>query len=140
MLALLPALLFGCARPAGEELIGSRFVSTHVEEAGEPRHLVDGPIEVAFEERRGGGDALRWSAGCNIIGGRFAITEDRLRPVTAGSDQDFELESTAMGCEPEQQEQDDWLTEVFATGPAWEMEDGMLVLSTPDVTIRLRRE
>ena len=137
LLASLPALLLACGQPRGEELLGGKFVSTQVEQEGEPRQLIEGPVEVEFEERDGEGDAVRWSAGCNIIGGRFEITENRLRPVV-GPGQDPGFESTAVGCAQEQHEQDDRLTEVFAQGPEWQLDGETLELSTEHVTIRFR--
>lgn len=132
-------LAAGCGASEADELLGSRFGSTEVEQSSEPRKLVDGPIEVEFEDRGDGEPVVRWEAGCNVVGGRFEISGDRLRP-RAAEDGPPDFDSTAVGCTEEAQAQDAWLAGVFASEPSWALEDDTLVLSTGDAQIQLERQ
>lgn len=119
------ATVLGCSATAADDLLGEQFVSVAVEQDGQSVILVEGPVELEFEDRRGD-HVVRWNAGCNTVGGVFEITSDQLRPDRT-SDGQPEFDSTAVDCPQDHHEQDDWLAEVFASSPEWTLaEDGIL--------------
>lgn len=126
----------GCSSSAAEDLLGERFVSIVVEQDSQPLTLVEGPVELEFEDR-GGDHVVRWNAGCNTVGGVFEITSEQLRPERT-SDGRPEFDSTAIGCPQEHLEQDDWLAEVFASSPEWTLaDDGTLQVVGDGVRLTL---
>lgn len=115
----------------GARLRNKTFAGTTVTEAGEPRPLVEGTeITVSFRDDGADGDGIGWSGGCNGWGSTVVITRDRL-------DVGDEIGGTAMGCEQERHDQDDWLAKFFAADPFWTIDDGTLTLTVDDTVITL---
>ena len=110
------------------------FRSTAVWEDDRRRPLVDGiPIDVSFSKRPKVRNTMGWHASCNWIGGDVDITQTRLI-VGQG-------ESTAMGCEENRAEQDDWMTAFFTSDPRWRMEDdGTLVIYSEQIRMQFERK
>lgn len=131
-------MALGCSTSTTDDLLGERFLSITVERDGQPVTLVDGPVELEFENRSGD-HVVRWSAGCNTVGGVFEITSEQLVPDRT-SDGQSEFESTLVDCSEAHLEQDDWLTGVFASGPEWTMdENGTLRLEGDRVLLVLEQ-
>lgn len=78
------------------------------------------------------GDQLSYTAGCNQMGGAFVVEGARLRMDGPGR-------STLMGCEPERQAQDEWLSGLLAEGLDHVLVGEQLTLTSGDVTIVLDR-
>lgn len=90
-----------------EALLGRTFVSESVTEGGEPRPLVEGTqVRLRFHED----ERLTAHAGCNSLGAAVQVTADRLMVA--------DLSTTEIGCQPELHEQDRWLSDLLAAGPA----------------------
>ena len=126
--ALVSAVLFGCGLAgcgedadtasvtAGEtvDLADRTFVSTDVR----GHDLVeDTSVTLSFES-----DRVSASAGCNTFSGAASWDDGTL------SLSDDELAATMMACSPEQQEQDDWLTEFLASSPDLALDRSTLTL------------
>ncbi len=113
--------------PAGTDaLAGRTFLSTVVRQDGADRPLVPGSrIRLSFTSD----GQLGASAGCNSIGGSFALDGGVLR---------FrEPRTTAMGCDPARHAQDEWLTAFLATGPVLALAGNELVLAAAGTEVRL---
>jgi heat shock protein HslJ len=125
---LVSAVLFGCGLAgcgedadtdsvtAGEtvDLAGRTFESTDVR----GHDLVeDTSVTLSFES-----DRVSASAGCNTFTGAASWDDGTL---SLGDD---ELAATMMACSPEQQEQDDWLTEFLASSPDLALDGSTLTL------------
>ncbi|MEV0567249.1 META domain-containing protein [Dactylosporangium sp. NPDC050588] len=122
VVVLLSALgLAGCARgnaAGGGGPWGRTFLSQSAS-----RPLVPGTqIELRFSDGKVG-----FRAGCNSISGAARIDSGRL--VVS------EVESTAMGCEPQRGEQDNWFTTFLQAGPELRLEGADLVLEGGGTTI-----
>lgn len=114
--------------PLPDVLVGRVLVATSVEEDGTPV-LLGGPLNVHVQD-----GSIRWRISCNIAGGTFEATDERLVPTPPGT---ASFASTAIECEPEASQQDGWIAEVFAQGPRWHADGDEVVLSTDRVTIEL---
>jgi hypothetical protein len=114
------------------DLFGRSFVSSGVRVDGEPLQLVGGPLAVRFDGHDGDRIDISWEAGCNIAGGKFDVTAERLEP-RRSPDGVAAFDVTEMGCEPEQHEQDEWLHDVFADGVTWDLDGDTLRLSMDSV-------
>lgn len=115
-----------------ENLLERSFVSTSVMVDGEPLQLVGGPLAVRFDGHDGGRVDISWEAGCNIAGGKFDATAERLEP-RRSPDGVAAFDLTEMGCEEQELQQDEWLQELFADGVTWELDGDTLLLSTDSV-------
>ena len=99
---------------------GRTFLSTKVE----GQTLVDGStIRLSFN-----GTNIGVSAGCNSMGGRFAVDGDRLLTDQMGG--------TDMACDPALMDQDRWVTE-FLNGATIALDGDTLVLTRGDTTVTL---
>lgn len=102
------------------DLTGRTFVATTVE----GQELVPGSeVIISFTE-----DLIVIEAGCNSMRGGYAIEDGELRVDP--------LASTNMACEEPLMDQDLWMAEFLQSGPAVEVDDG-LVLSNDTVRISL---
>lgn len=105
------------------DLDGRTFWSTTVTEGGAERSLVEGTrIELRFD-----GDQIGASAGCNSMGGSYSIADGVL---VVGP-----LFATEIGCEPERQEQDDFVADLLGAGPTLVVDGDRLVLTTADIEV-----
>jgi heat shock protein HslJ len=96
------------------DLADRTFVSTDVR----GHDLVeDTSVTLSFES-----DRVSASAGCNTFSGAASWDDGTL---SLGDD---ELAATMMACSPEQQEQDDWLTEFLASSPDLALDGSTLTL------------
>jgi heat shock protein HslJ len=77
----------------------------------------DTSVTLSFES-----DRVSASAGCNTFSGAASWDDGTL---SLGDD---ELAATMMACSPEQQEQDDWLTEFLASSPDLALDRSTLTL------------
>lgn len=111
-------------RDHGAPLWGRWFRAEQLRD-GDERVLVagDGPLHVGFV-RQERGDGLVWMTSCNTFGGDLAVRRDRLRVRDIGG--------TAAECEEVQQEQEEWLADLFAADPHWRSLGEQLRLWTPD--------
>lgn len=102
---------------SAERLDGRTFLSSAVR----GRELVDGTqVTLTFQE---GG--LGVSAGCNTMGGAFAVEDGTLRWSAAPA-------TTMIGCEPALQRQDEWLTRFLAGGVELSAPDARTLLLSGD--------
>jgi heat shock protein HslJ len=135
MLLALAVLLVGCTggspsapspSPASTDVTGRSFLSTAVTVAGKSFDLVPNTrIRLNF----GADGNLGASAGCNSIGGQYAIVDGVLRFQGGGM--------TEMGCDQPRHDQDDWLSRFLATNPTVALAGSDLVLSAGDTVITL---
>jgi heat shock protein HslJ len=117
----------GTGGDAGAALAGRTFVST--EDVGIPG---GGPLNVQFT----GDGRLLASAGCNSANGPVSLDGGRLG--TGGG-----LAMTEMGCPGERMGADQWLSDLLAAEPTWELADettfvltaGELVVSMTDLDV-----
>lgn len=125
---------------AAQELLGRSFHSVAVAVDGEPSEPLSDSVEVAFEDR-GDEHVVRFEASCNVFGGAFTITSERIRPEddagSAGGGDGRRFEGTDAGCSEERHEQDRWLNDFFAAGPTWQLDDEGLLLLVDDSEVRL---
>jgi len=104
---------------AGLALAGRTFLSTAVEGAT----LVPGSrVQLAFQPDR----TLRGSAGCNSMGGTYAIADGRLKTT--------QLSMTEMGCEAALMRQDQWLAALLGDAAIAQAGD---TITLADGTIKL---
>jgi len=123
---LLAALLLGACSAAGASvpspasLDGRTFLSTGIGGA----ELVPGTqVRLTFT----GGD-LGAQAGCNIMGGTYAVDGNRLRTT--------QMFMTEMGCDEPRQAQDEWLA-AFLGNVTFTLEGGTLTLSNGTIRLTL---
>jgi heat shock protein HslJ len=115
----------------GAPLWGNEFLATRVTEQGRARPLVAGTeLVVSFEQRD---RVVAWRAGCNRMGAPVTVSPERL-------DVAEEVGGTAVGCDPERQAQDEWLTGFFRGDPWWELRGEVLLLQHGDTFFELRRQ
>lgn len=121
------------ATPAAQDhaaaLRNRTFESVSVTESSVERTFVDdGTVHVGFGADADA-DTVRWSISCNTAGGRVTVSADRLTVEEAGS--------SAAGCGPEREAEDEWIASFFASGPSWELEGPRLVLRSGETVISL---
>lgn len=75
---------------------------------------------------------VRWEAGCNLVGGTFEITADRLFV--------DEIGGTAVGCSAEQHYDDGWLAAFFRGDPKWRLTGDRLTLTSGETAIELQEK
>jgi heat shock protein HslJ len=107
-------------------LTGRTFLSQSVALAGANFPLVANTrIRLAFDN----GNGFSANAGCNTIGGHYAIDGDRL----VFSD----LATTEIGCQPALAGQDNWLAAILGAAPTFTLAGDALTLTSGDTTIDL---
>jgi heat shock protein HslJ len=125
-LALVAALLSGCAAVSRPPFDATEWLSTAVTEDGADRPLVDGTrIRLSFTDGQ-----VAASAGCNTMGGAYRI-EEGLLVVEGGG-------MTEMGCDEERHAQDDWLFGFLGSQPAVAQEGDKLTLTSDETVIALQ--
>lgn len=132
LLAVAGLLVTACAGNGGPGAIapdaveGRTFLSTAVLERGAERPLVPGTrIRLGFADGR-----ILIHAGCNTMGGAYAIDGDVLL-LPEG------LSTTEMGCDPELHEQDGWVSALLGGSPRIALEGPELSLASGETEIRL---
>lgn len=108
----------GTPSGSGASLDGRTFLSTGIDGAD---LVPDTQVRLTFADGN-----LNAQAGCNIMGGRYAIEGDRLRTT--------QLSMTEMGCDEPRQAQDEWLA-AFLGNPTFTLDGATLVLTNG--TVRL---
>ena len=109
----------------GININGKEFWSTSVNEGGINRPLAEGTrISLRFEA---GG--VRVGAGCNNIGGTYAI-DDNVMVIDS-------MFSTEMGCDSERHAQDEFIIEVLNSQPTLATGTNTLTITTPKTMIEL---
>ena len=124
---LLPVLvlLSACAQTPGATLEGRTFLSTSVTKDGVERPLVATTrIRLTLADGR-----LGASAGCNIYGADYSISDGRL--VARGGSM------TEMGCDEERSAQDEWLFGFLGSNPTITFDSDGLVLTHDGTVITL---
>jgi len=123
LIPLLALLLTACgggvtaASPAGHEYL-AQAVTGH--------DLVEGTeLRLSFDDD----GRLSASAGCNTLGGTWAIDDGRL---SVG-----DLFTTEMGCDGPRHAQDEWLGGLLSAGPTVTLDGDRLTLATDEATIEL---
>ena len=125
-LALVAAVLSGCAATSPPPFDGTEWLSTAVTEDGADRPLVHGTrIRVSFTDGE-----LAASAGCNTMGGAYRV-EEGLLVVEGGA-------ITEMGCDEQRHAQDDWLFGLLGSQPAIAQEGDKLTLTSEETVIALQ--
>jgi heat shock protein HslJ len=125
-IVVIVALLAGCAAPPVDVLDGTEWLSTAVTEAGADRPLLDGTqIRLSFTDGQ-----LGASAGCNTMGGTYAVEDGRLIVEGGGM--------TEMGCDDERHAQDDWLFGFIGSQPSLAQEGDKLTLTSGETVIALQ--
>jgi heat shock protein HslJ len=116
--------------PPADGLWGRTFEAVSITDSDEPRSLVqNSSLIVSFTKDPGPGQ-IGWRAGCNSFGAKLRIRGDELRVgVIAG---------TLIGCGAAQERQDEWLSDFFASDPAWRLRGSELTLNSDDVVVELR--
>ncbi|MFD4674218.1 META domain-containing protein [Lentzea sp. NPDC058450] len=114
----------------GPNLRGQVYVSSSVQERGEPRPLVEGTsIELRFTDD----NRLLASAGCNQMQGPVTLDDGK---ISVG-----ELSMTAMGCpNVALNEQDTWLLQLLTTKPEWKLDGTDLVVTGGTAEVVLANE
>lgn len=112
------------ATPPPEE---ATYIATSVTENGEQRVLVEGTeLEIHFD-----GDRISASAGCNLINGTYSLTDLGILEVS-------DLFMTERGCDGPRHDQDEFVANFLADGPAFNVvSQDSIQLSTDGVTIEL---
>jgi heat shock protein HslJ len=118
--------IIGCSPASSSERPQPRtYVSVSLTDAGRDRPLVPGTeIDIAFN-----GGNVSASGGCNSAGAAFTIDDGRL---VVG-----DITSTAMGCDPEREAQDQWLLAFLASRPRITFDGDKLVLASDTTVVRL---
>lgn len=118
----------------GAQLWNRRFRSYLVTMGGEERELVSGTaIAIRFVPQRAGGqdrDGVAWYTGCNWTGGPLVVRPRQLIIRGEGS--------TAVGCHPEYQRQEDWVDAFMEGDPMWTLDGRELTLLQGSTTISMR--
>jgi heat shock protein HslJ len=121
--------LTGCGNEssAGASLKGKVYLSTAVTEDGKPKELVpNSRVRLSFTDD----GRLIADAGCNSM----------QSPVDTGDGKlslDDNLATTAMGCDQPRHAQDDWLSKILLSEPAWKLEADRLTVTSGGTTIAL---
>lgn len=119
LVCIVPLLgVLACASaPSGPSLDDRVFLSQSVTEGGAPRALVTGTqLQLSFYPDH----RVSASAGCNSLGGDYAIDGGLLRLHDASH--------TAMGCDAERHAQDDWYFGFLGSSPSITIEADRVVL------------
>jgi len=107
----------------GLPLMGRTFTAVAgFDGAVQHEFLEEAIVSIAFE-RRDDGDVVRWSGGCNAVGGSVVVEGDRL---LVGDD----LAGSTVGCTLEAQAQDEWVSRVVTSDPLWELAGDQLTLDS----------
>jgi heat shock protein HslJ len=123
-LVVLGCSVAGAPSPSAAGLDGRTFLSTDIEGAD----LVPGTrVRLAFADGN-----LNANAGCNIMGGTYAIDGDRL--ITT------QLSMTEMGCDEARARQDEWLAGFLSNGVAFTLDGDTLTLTAGTIRLTLLDE
>jgi heat shock protein HslJ len=116
----------GCSSSGGTVgLVNRDFLSVSVTENGAARPLVPGTrVRLHF-----GSSDLGASAGCNSIGGTYRVEAGRLLFDAGGM--------TAIGCDPDRNAQDAWLTTLLASKPLIRFGGADLAIDNGTTTVNL---
>jgi heat shock protein HslJ len=108
-------------------LMNRTFVSRSIAISGGASSLFDNTrVTVAFQQRATGA-VMQWRADCNHMGGSVLFEGGRITVTEAGG--------TTAGCDPHRLEQDNWISRFIVDGPAWSLDNDVLILETTSATI-----
>lgn len=114
-----------CGAAAAPQLAGREFVSIGVTDGGAARPLVAGTkIQIGFTANE-----IRFSAGCNSMGGSYRIEGTRLFV--------NDVFTTEMGCDAERHAQDEWLSQLLGSGPTIRLIIDTLALDSGSIQVTL---
>lgn len=74
-------------------------------------------------------DSRRAKPHCNGFSGDVIFTATRMKV--------YGYASTAIGCQADRQEEDNWLTEFMQSGPEWQLKRGRLQLISDEARLEL---
>lgn len=111
-----------------EALFGPTWVAVEATDAGAAHPLRPGTRVFVEFEHRDSGDVVRWSGGCNTVGGEVEVTSDRLLVAD-------ELAGTAVGCGPDAEAQDSWVGRLLSDDPVWSLDAGSGRLTLAGTTV-----
>lgn len=120
---------FPRSSPAAQPLWGRSFVVTEVTGVDE-EPPVSRPIRIRVSFSQEQRHNIGWQAHCNGFGGDVLFTATRMKV--------YGYASTAIGCQANRQEEDNWLTEFIQSGPEWQLDGERLRLTSDDATVELR--
>lgn len=127
-LANVPAR-FPASSPKARDIWGRNFIVTSIA-AGDDEPPVARPIyiRISFGSERDHG--IGWQGRCNSFGAdvRFTATEMRIG----------EIGGTLIGCEPEVEEEDEWLSGFLGGHPEWRLDGERLQLTSDEATLELK--
>lgn len=123
--AALAILAAACLAAAAPTLADREFLSVNVTDGGQARPLAAGTrIRLTFS-----GANLGASAGCNSIGGTYRIQDGRLVFEGGGM--------TEMACDPDRDQQDQWLIALLGSQPTIRLTGNDLALTSGSVVVQL---
>jgi len=124
-LSLLATACTAASQAPNATVDGRVFLSTAITDGDDPHPLVDGTqVRIAFRDGQ-----ITLSAGCNTIGGAYAIADGRLLV--------SDLSTTEMGCDPDRQTQDEWLASFIGARPTLTLDGSDLTLQAADTVVTL---
>jgi heat shock protein HslJ len=113
----------------GGDFVGRTYVASDVSEGGVAKPLVAGTeLTLTFTK-----DGISASAGCNSMVSTDAGIDDSVLRVSS-------LISTQMACDPAVMQQEDWWADFLTSGPAADVGDRVLTLTSPTAQVRLTAE
>jgi heat shock protein HslJ len=119
---------FPRSSPLARDIWGRTFRATSISgEDDEPSVAQPIQLRVSFSDERGHG--IGWQANCNSFGGNVRFTATKMEVHGIGG--------TLIGCAPEIQEEDEWLTEFMQAEPEWRLDGERLRLISDRATIEL---
>jgi heat shock protein HslJ len=121
-------LRFPASSPEAQRIWGRNFIVTSVA-GGDEDPPVTRPIHIRFffsGEREHG---IGWQARCNSFGGEVHFT--------AANMEVSEFGGTLVGCEPEIEKEDAWLSDFLQGNPEWELDGERLWLRSDSSTLEL---
>jgi heat shock protein HslJ len=127
-LANVPAR-FPASTSAAREIWGRNFIATEVV-GDEEEPPVARPLEIRLFFSGEGEHSVGWKARCNGFGGDVRFTATKMEVDGGGS--------TLVGCMPEAEEEDEWLSEFMQADPEWRLDGQRLRLISQDTTLELR--
>jgi len=129
-LATVPAR-FPPSSPSARDIWDRHFIVTSVaggEDDEEPP--VASPIHIRLSFGTERSHSVGWQASCNGFGGSARFTATKMEVDQVGS--------TLVGCEPEIEEEDEWLSHFMDADPEWRLEGEHLQLISDSATIELK--
>lgn len=120
---------FPSSSPLARDVWGRHFVVTSVSGEDEEPPIAR-PIYIRLSFGTEKDHSVGWQASCNSFGGSVHFTATQMKVDQLGG--------TLVGCEPEVEEEDEWLTHFMEGDPEWHLEGEHLQLVADSGTIELK--